>query len=42
MLIPTQAYAAAPANGTLTLTPGGDTTVIPLVDDTNAGSDVSY
>ena len=34
---PTQSYAAAPANGTLTLTPGGDTTVIPLVDDTNAG-----
>ena len=34
---PTQAYSAAPANGTLTLTPGGDTTVIPLVDDTNAG-----
>ena len=34
---PTQVYAAAPTNGTLTLTPGGDTTVIPLVDDTNAG-----
>jgi hypothetical protein len=34
---PTQVYAAAPANGTLTLTPGGDTTVIPLVDTTNAG-----
>ena len=34
---PTQSYAAAPTNGTLTLTPGGDTTVIPLVDDTNAG-----
>ena len=34
---PTQAYAASPTNGTLTLTPGGDTTVIPLVDNTNAG-----
>jgi len=34
---PTQVYAAAATNGTLTLTPGGDTTVIPLVDDTNAG-----
>jgi hypothetical protein len=34
---PTQSYAASPANGTLTLTPGGDTTIIPLVDDTNAG-----
>ena len=34
---PTQTYAAAPTNGTLTLTPGGDTTVIPLVDGTNAG-----
>ena len=34
---PTQVYAAAPTNGTLTLTPGGDTTVIPLVDNTNAG-----
>ena len=34
---PTQAYAAAPTNGTLTLSPGGDTTVIPLADTTNAG-----
>lgn len=34
---PTQAYAAAPGNGTLTLSPGGDTTVLPLVDGTNAG-----
>jgi hypothetical protein len=34
---PTQVYAAAPGNGTLTLTPGGDTTVLPLVDGTNAG-----
>jgi len=34
---PTQTFAASPANGTLTLTPGGDTTVIPLVDGTNAG-----
>jgi hypothetical protein len=34
---PTQVYAAAPGNGTLTLTPGGDTTVIPLADTTNAG-----
>jgi len=34
---PTQTYAAAPTNGTLTLTPGGDTTVIPLVDGSNAG-----
>ncbi len=34
---PTQAYAAAADSGTLTLTPGGDTTVLPLVDDTNAG-----
>ena len=33
---PTQAYAAAPTNGTLTLSPGGDTTVIPLADTTNA------
>ena len=34
---PTQSYAAAPTTGTLTLTPGGDTTVLPLVDGTNAG-----
>ena len=34
---PTQTYSAAAANGTLTLTPGGDTTVLPLADDTNAG-----
>ena len=34
---PTQTYTAAPGNGTLTLTPGGDTTVIPLVNTTNAG-----
>ena len=34
---PTQTYSAAPGNGTLTLSPGGDTTVIPLVDATNAG-----
>jgi hypothetical protein len=34
---PTQSYAAAPTNGTLTLTPGGDTTTIPLCDGTNAG-----
>ena len=34
---PTQVYAASPTNGTLTLTPGGDTTTIPLVDNTNAG-----
>jgi hypothetical protein len=34
---PTQAYAASPANGTLTLTPGGDTTTIPLANTTNAG-----
>ena len=34
---PTQVYAAAPANGKLTLTPGGDETVIPLADTTNAG-----
>lgn len=34
---PTQTYTAGADNGTLTLTPGGDTTVVPLVDDTNAG-----
>ena len=34
---PTQAYTAAPNNGTLTLTPGGDTTVIPVATTTNAG-----
>lgn len=34
---PTQSYAPDPAKGTLTLSPGGDTTDIPLVDDTNAG-----
>ena len=34
---PTQTYAAAPTNGTLTLSPGGDTTIIPLADSTNAG-----
>ena len=34
---PTQTYAASPANGTLTLTPGSDVTIIPLVDNTNAG-----
>ena len=34
---PTQTYTAAPTTGTLTLTPGGDTTVLPLVDGTNAG-----
>ena len=34
---PTQTYTAAPANGTLTLQPGGDTTVLPVADTTNAG-----
>ena len=34
---PTQTYTAAPANGTLTLTPGGDTTTLPVADTTNAG-----
>ena len=34
---PTQIYTAAADNGTLTLSPGGDTTIIPLVDNTNAG-----
>ena len=35
---PTQTYTAAPNNGTLTLQPGGDTTIIPLaVANGNAG-----
>lgn len=34
---PTQAYTAAPANGTLTLTPGGDDTVLPVATTVNAG-----
>ena len=34
---PTQTYTAAADSGTLTLTPGGDTTVIPIATTTNAG-----
>jgi hypothetical protein len=34
---PTQAYTAAPNQGTLTLTPGGDDTVLPLATTVNAG-----
>ena len=34
---PSQIYAASADNGTLTLTPGSDVTIIPLVDSTNAG-----
>jgi len=34
---PTQTYTAAADGGTLTLTPGGDATVIPVVDGVNAG-----
>ena len=34
---PTQEYTPSPTQGTLTLTPGGDTTVIPVVDGVNAG-----
>jgi len=34
---PTMAYTPALDNGTLTLTPGGDTTVLPVATDTNAG-----
>ena len=34
---PSQIYTAAAANGTLTLTPGGDTTTIPAATTTDAG-----
>ena len=34
---PTQTYTAAATNGTLTLTPGGDTTVIPAATTSEAG-----
>ena len=34
---PTQTYTAAADSGTLTLTPGGDTTVLPIATDTAAG-----
>ena len=34
---PTQAYTAAAAQGTLTLTPGGDATIIPVATTVNAG-----
>jgi len=34
---PTQEYTPAANQGTLTLTPGGDTAIIPLVDGVNAG-----
>ena len=34
---PTQAYTAAAAQGTLTLTPGGDATIIPIATTVNAG-----
>ena len=34
---PSQTYTAAADGGTLTLTPGGDATVIPVVDGVNAG-----
>ena len=34
---PTQTYTAAASEGTLTLSPGGDTTTIPAATDTNAG-----
>ena len=34
---PTQAYTPAADSGTLTLTPGGDTTVLPIATDTAAG-----
>lgn len=34
---PTQTYTAAAAQGTLTLAPGGDTTIIPIATDTLAG-----
>ena len=34
---PTQTYTAAADSGTLTLTPGGDTTVLPIATDSAAG-----
>ena len=34
---PSQAYTAAATQGTLTLTPGGDATVLPIATTTNAG-----
>ena len=34
---PTQTYTPAADSGTLTLTPGGDTTVLPIATDTEAG-----
>ena len=34
---PTQAYTAAATQGTLTLQPGGDATVLPVATTTNAG-----
>ena len=34
---PTQAYTAAATQGTLTLTPGGDATVLPIATTVNAG-----
>ena len=34
---PTQTYTAAAAHGTLTLTPGGDDTIIPVATTTLAG-----
>lgn len=34
---PTQAYTAAAAQGTLTLTPGGDDTILPVATTVNAG-----
>ena len=34
---PSQAYTAAATQGTLTLTPGGDATVLPIATTANAG-----
>jgi len=34
---PTQTYTASPGNGALTLQPGGDVTILPAADGTNAG-----
>ena len=37
---PTQTYAAAADKGVLTLTPGGDTTVVPIANSDRSWSDV--
>ena len=34
---PTQTYTASASQGVLTLTPGGDTTVVPIATETDAG-----